>query len=118
MALEEVDAFRQAAQRHVERNRALVAAWLKDVTHAGLIGPQSAPPGCVIFPRLLNNHSTAQLVDQLELQFGVLVAPGRFFGDAYDNHIRIGFGGDNDDLKRGLARISDGLAKLGAPLTR
>lgn len=118
MALEEVAAFRQAAKRHVERNRTLVDAWLNDMTHAGIIEPQSAPPGCVIFPRLLNTRSTAELVEVLEQRFGVFVSPGRFFGDAYDNHFRIGFGGDYDELKVGLARLSDGLAELSAPLIR
>ena len=112
MACEEIDAFRQAAQRHVHRNRALVSAWLKDTTDAALIEPQIAPSGCVIFPRLLNAGSTAELVEQLEARYGVLVTPGRFFGDAYDNHVRIGFGGNYDELKRGLSRLADGLVAV------
>jgi aspartate/methionine/tyrosine aminotransferase len=51
-------------------------------------------------------------VDQLEEQFGVLVAPGYFFGDAYDHHIRIGFGGDYENLERGLSRLATGRSSL------
>jgi aspartate/methionine/tyrosine aminotransferase len=112
MALEEVDAFRQATGRHVDGNRALVASWLKDMTDAAVIQPQTVLSSCVTFPRLLNFGSPAEVVDQLEDGFGVLVTPGRFFGAAYDNHIRIGFGGDHDELKRGLSRLSDGLVAI------
>jgi aspartate/methionine/tyrosine aminotransferase len=112
MALEEVAAFRQAAERHVNANRALVAAWLNDMADAALIEPQTATSSCVIFPRLSNRVSTVKVADELEERFGVLVVPGRFFGAAYDNHIRIGYGGDHDQLQRGLSRLSDGLAEI------
>jgi aspartate/methionine/tyrosine aminotransferase len=112
MALDQIDAFRQAAQQHVDRNRALVYAWLKNMTDAALIEPQTVPSGCVMFPRLRYPGSTAELVERLEERFGVLVAPGRFFGDAYENHIRVGFGGNYDNLKSGLSRLADGLAAL------
>jgi aspartate/methionine/tyrosine aminotransferase len=112
MAIEEIDAFRQAARAHVERNRALVAKWLAGMADAGVIEPQHAPSGCVVFPRLRNLHSSLKLVEQLESSHGVLVAPGIFFGEEYDHHIRIGFGGDQDQLQRGLTRLATGLLAL------
>jgi aspartate/methionine/tyrosine aminotransferase len=112
MAFEELDAFRQAARIQVDRNRALVSDWLNDMADAELIEPHSVPSGCVVFPRLLKGGSTANLAERLEASYGVLVTPGRYFGDAYDDHVRIGFGGDHDDLKRGLARLADGLLAL------
>jgi aspartate/methionine/tyrosine aminotransferase len=65
-----------------------------------------------MFLRLPTAGSTAELVEQLEERFGVLVVPGCFFGDAHDDHIRVGFGGDYEDLKRGLSRLAEGLAAL------
>jgi aspartate/methionine/tyrosine aminotransferase len=109
MAMEEIDGFRQAARQHLERNRALVADWLNEMTGLGLVEPLELPPSCIIFPRLLVSGSTARLVDELEARHEVLVAPGWFFGEGCDDRIRIGFGGDHGDLARGLGRLADGL---------
>jgi aspartate/methionine/tyrosine aminotransferase len=112
MAIEEIDAFRQAARDHVDCNRTLVAQWLANMADAGLIEPHDAPSGCVVFPRLQNFGSTFSLVEQFEKNYRVLVAPGIFFGDDYDNYIRLGFGGNHDQLQRGLNRLGEGLAAL------
>jgi aspartate/methionine/tyrosine aminotransferase len=112
MAIENIDAFRAAARQQVDRNRELVAEWLREMAAAELIEPQATPPGCIIFPRLRNAGSTMTLVEQLETRHDVLVAPGAFFGEAFDNHIRIGFGGDPKRLRQGLARLAEGLIAL------
>jgi aspartate/methionine/tyrosine aminotransferase len=112
MAIEQIADFRHAARQHLDRNRELMARWLVDMADAGFIEPQELPPGCIVFPRVAGQGSTAAPVDQLEEQFGVLVAPGYFFGDAYDHHIRIGFGGDYENLERGLSRLSTGRSSL------
>jgi aspartate/methionine/tyrosine aminotransferase len=112
IALEEIHAFRHAAQQHLDRNRALMATWLKESAAAGLIEPQELPPGCIVFPRVPGQGTTTGLVDKLDDQFRVLVAPGLFFGDGCDNHIRIGFGGDTINLERGLSRLAEGLRAL------
>jgi aspartate/methionine/tyrosine aminotransferase len=112
MAIEEINEFRQAARKHVDRNRAHVTRWLSKMAEEELFERLDAPSGCVVFPRLRKLGSTMTLVEQLEARHGVLVAPGGFFGDAFDNHIRIGFGGDHDKLRRGLSRLAEGLALL------
>ena len=112
MALEAIDAFRQAARQHVDRNRELVSEWLKQTADAGLIEPQQVPFGCVVFVQVLNCDSAAALAEQLDARYGVIVAPGRFFGEAFDDCLRIGFGGSYDELHRGLARLTAGLAAL------
>jgi aspartate/methionine/tyrosine aminotransferase len=112
MAIEEIAEFRQAARQHLDRNRELMAKWLAEMADAGVIEPQQLPPGCIVFPRVVGQGSTAELVDKLEEQFGVLVAPGLFFGDAYDHHIRIGFGGDHENLELGLSRLAKGLGAV------
>ena len=112
MALQGIDAFRQAARELVDRNRPLVSEWLGETAAAGLIEPQQAPAGCIVFPKLLTGGSSRELADALEARYGVLVAPGSFFGEGFDHHVRIGFGGDYDVLNRGLSRLTDGLMGL------
>jgi aspartate/methionine/tyrosine aminotransferase len=112
MAVEKIDAFRAAAQQQVDGNRELIAQWLRDMAKKELIEPMDVPAGCLVFPRLRQSGSTMKLVEQLEARHGVLVVPGAFFGDAYDNHIRIGFGGDSTRLRQGLARLAEGLIAL------
>ena len=112
MAIGQIADFRQAARQHLDRNRERMAKWLAEMANSGLIEPQELPPGCIVFPRVVAPSSTAGLVDNLDEQFGVLVAPGCFFGDAYDNHIRIGFGGDHENLERGLSQLAKGLADV------
>jgi aspartate/methionine/tyrosine aminotransferase len=109
MAIEQIADFRQAAKLHLDRNRERMAGWLTQMANNGTIEPLELPAGCIVFPRLVAQGSTAALVDQLDEHFGVLVAPGWFFGDAYANHIRIGFGGDYENLERGLSRLANGL---------
>jgi aspartate/methionine/tyrosine aminotransferase len=112
MAIEDIAGFRQAARGHLDRNRQLMASWLADMGHAGLIEPRELPPGCIVFPRVLRQGSTTALVDKLDERFGVLVAPGSFFGDDFDDCIRIGFGGEYQNLERGLARLAEGLVAI------
>jgi aspartate/methionine/tyrosine aminotransferase len=115
MAIEQIEQFRLEARRHLDQNRELIAGWLGDMAKAELIEPHELPHGCVVFPRIRSlgqQRSSMELVEQLEARHDVLVAPGEFFGRAFGQHIRIGFGGDLDRLRRGLGRLADGLASL------
>jgi aspartate/methionine/tyrosine aminotransferase len=53
--------------------------------------------------------STA-LVDRLRTQHSVLIVPGEHFG--MGKYLRVGFGGDRDDLLKGLARTEELLHRL------
>jgi len=112
MAIERIDVFRDAARCHVARSQAVVSQWLNEMAAAGAIAPLAAPPSCIAFPRTRSGRSTMAVCEELETRFRVLVAPGQFFGDAFDQHIRIGFGGDHESLDRGLARLAEGLFTL------
>jgi aspartate/methionine/tyrosine aminotransferase len=112
MAIEEISSFRQAATEHLAANRGLMAAWMRDMADAEVVEPQDLPAGCIVFPRLKTDGRTDVLVEKLDAQFDVLVAPGCFFGDGNDDRIRIGFGGNRENLERGLARLAEGLTAL------
>ena len=105
-------ALRTAGMKQLARNRLVAAEGLTKLAARGCIAPQELPDGCVVFLRLSHPSPPADLFDRLAAEHGVLVAPGRFFGDDYHDYFRIGFGGDTDQLREGLARLEVGLAAL------
>jgi aspartate/methionine/tyrosine aminotransferase len=115
MAIESIDQFRAAARQHLGSNRALLAEWLREMAESERIEPQELLHGCIVFPRIRTlgrARSSLDLVELLDARYGVLVAPGVFFGKTYEDHIRIGFGGDHNRIRLGLPRLADGLASL------
>jgi aspartate/methionine/tyrosine aminotransferase len=117
LAIEEIAAFRAAAGEHLEANRALVAEWLQDMAWRELVEPQELPAGCIAFPRVIQAMASTSVAERLEAEFGVLVAPGEFFGTSNhgqtcQNHFRLGLGGDRASLERGLNRLTVGLVVL------
>lgn len=111
-AFRDLPALRSAGMEQLARNRIVAAEGLARLVARGCIAPQELPYGCVAFLRLLHPNLPVDLLDQLAAEHGVLVAPGRFFGDDYGNYFRIGFGGDTDQLREGLARLEAGLTAL------
>lgn len=83
-----------------------VAALLAD----GLLEGALPVHGCMYFPRVPGVDDTRALARRLLEEFGVLVAPGEYFGAP--GHIRIGFGSDAAAIDRGLQRLHDGLRAL------
>src|SRR6185436_12037631 len=61
----------------------------------------------VIFPRLAGVSDAEPFIAHVLQQYGVAVAPGRFF-DA-PGHFRISLAGRADALERGLASLGDAL---------
>jgi aspartate/methionine/tyrosine aminotransferase len=112
MAFERLVDFREAAHRVIAENRELMSEWLANMSARGLLEECPLGHGCLVFPRLIGLPSAEDLAEQLESRFGVLVAPGTFFGGNYHDRIRIGFGGDGAILGRGLSRLAEGLTAL------
>lgn len=76
----------------------------------GLLSGDLPAHGCMYFPRVVGTDDTRALARRLFGEFGVLVAPGEYFGAP--GHIRIGFGGDPEALDKGLQRLKAGLEAL------
>lgn len=113
LAIEEIAALRAAAREHLDANRALAAEWLQDMAWRELIEPQELPAGCLAFPQIIcAGRDASSIVERLETECGVLVAPGAFFGDSCRDCFRIGFGDDRANLERGLDRLTIGLVAL------
>jgi aspartate/methionine/tyrosine aminotransferase len=87
--------------------RPVIEACARDWHAEGLAEGEVPAHGCIWFPHLPEvldtRHFAAWLIDR----FGVLVAPGEFFGAP--GHVRIGFGQDAASLGSGLDRFAAGL---------
>lgn len=91
--------------------RPVVVRQAAKMVEAGLIEGEVPEFGCMYFPRVRGCTDTLSLARRIWEEFGVLVAPGEYFGRP--GHIRIGFGGDARELERGLAKLRAGLEALG-----
>lgn len=101
-------AYRAHTDAVMAYNTAITFRALRKMERAGLIEGNIPPYGCVAFPRVVGVEDTAALAAWLRDEYGVVVAPGRFF--RAPGHIRVGFGGDSTRLAGSLARLGDGLA--------
>lgn len=106
----------ETRERILGRTRALLRAnypilsdWVTG--HAGvfdLIEPQA---GAIAFLKYQLPLDSTELVERLRHEQSVLIAPGDHFGMA--GYLRIGYGSPAEHLRRGLARVSDGLEGIG-----
>lgn len=78
----------------------------------GLLAGDLPAQGCMYFPRVVGVADTYALADWLWREHRVVVAPGEFFG--LPGHVRIGFGGDAEQLDRALGRFADALRRYPA----
>jgi len=89
-------------------NHALVAGWLAE--HTGTL--QYIPPhaGAMLFLRYTPEINSSELAERLRVQKSVLLVPGDHYG--MDGWLRIGFGGETDHVRTGLARVHELLSEL------
>jgi aspartate/methionine/tyrosine aminotransferase len=90
--------------------RPVVEAHLAALISDGLLSGDLPPYGCMCFPRVVGVDDTRALGQRLLDEFGVLVAPGEYFGAP--GHIRIGFGADSTAIEEGMIRLRAGLQAL------
>jgi aspartate/methionine/tyrosine aminotransferase len=76
----------------------------------GLIEGAVPEFGCMYFPKVVGVEDTTGLARSLWQRYGLLVAPGEYFGMA--GHIRIGFGNGETELDEGLARLHRALKEI------
>lgn len=86
-------------------NREIVREWL--TVHDGHLTYRLPAAGVVVFPALTRIDDTVGFCHRLMRQHGVLVVPGECFG--LPGHVRLGFGGTEADLRRGLDALSTAL---------
>jgi aspartate/methionine/tyrosine aminotransferase len=83
-----------------ETNRPIIREWMESRPDLEWVEPKY---GVICFPRLKNGGDSMKLAEHLLEKYRTLISPGQFFG--FKEHFRIGFGGDEDNLRDGLENL-------------
>jgi aspartate/methionine/tyrosine aminotransferase len=109
MAFEQLDSLLAESLAHLEQNRALMAAGTEPLKRTHLLEGEIPSSGCLFFPKWKGRAPLDTVAARLREEFGVLVSPGRFFGNECANHLRLGFGGSPEVIREGLDRLARGM---------
>lgn len=112
MALENHVRVLERSQGITRRNLAILEDWVKHQSRITWVKPRSGTVTLLRYDLPISSH---ELCVKLIKETGVLFTPGSAFG--MEGYIRIGFANPTSDLKEGLARVSDFLAKQPASLS-
>jgi aspartate/methionine/tyrosine aminotransferase len=82
------------------RNFEILKRWISHQDSLEWVEPKG---GVVAFPRLKNGVTTEEICRLLVTKYRTFSIPGYTFG--MDKHLRIGFGGDTEELTEGLDRL-------------
>ena len=96
--------YMEKARKRIDNNREVVAEWMKKQKHFEWIYPEA---GVVCFPRTKDHVQidNEKLYRTLAEKYRTFVVPGRCF-EMSNRHFRIGFGGDEDKIKKGLDHLT------------
>ena len=90
-------------------NYPILSDWVAG--HAGVFDLVEPQAGAIAFLEYQLPLGSMELVERLRREQSVLIVPGNHFGMA--NYLRIGYGSPAEHLRRGLARVSNGLEGFG-----
>lgn len=90
------------------RNREVLREWLS--AHQASVSADLPSAGVLVFPALAHVKDTVEFCHQLMRLHGALLVPG----DCWDlpGHVRLGFGGAEADLRRGLDALAAELRQI------
>ncbi|MEV6868610.1 capreomycidine synthase [Streptosporangium subroseum] len=103
--LQHAEAFIEPRHQQARTNREILRRWAR--ANEGLVSLALPTGGVAAFPRLEGVSDVDAFCDRLFKEQGVLVIPGSCFGAP--QHIRLGFGGQADQLVEGLDRLATAL---------
>lgn len=103
VAFEQLEKFRARSRTLLKVNRALLDQFLDSRNDLECVRP---PAGTVAFPRLKHGNAEA-FCERLREKFETTVVPGKFF--EMPQHFRFGIGGETENLRGGLERMSAAL---------
>jgi aspartate/methionine/tyrosine aminotransferase len=112
IAFEQLDDLLAESRKHLDANRALVIAGTAQLRRERLLEGDVPAFGCVYFAHSPKQPCFDLAATRLRDEFGILVAPGRFFGESCVNYLRIGFGGTAESVREGCERLTRGLRAL------
>jgi aspartate/methionine/tyrosine aminotransferase len=99
LAFQHLDALTTRARKILSRNKALADAFLQ--SRPELEWVPSA--GTIVFPRIRGVSDARPFVDRLMRERNTALGPGFFF--EAPAHFRLGYGGDTEKIKAGLANV-------------
>jgi aspartate/methionine/tyrosine aminotransferase len=103
LAFQQLDALYLRARAILARNKALADAFL--ASRRELEWAPSA--GTIVFPRIAGTPDAGPFVDRVMREHHTALGPGAFF--EAPAHFRLGYGGDTDKIREGLARVGAAL---------
>jgi aspartate/methionine/tyrosine aminotransferase len=116
LVLEEEQRLQAYSSAVLDLARPIIERHFREWQETGLVSGRLPDFGCIFFPRLSGVADTLDFSGWLADRYGVIVAPGEFFGAA--GHVRIGFAHAPDLLEFGLSRFFEGLREYGARAVR
>ncbi len=93
--------------QHVHENWSILKEWLDSYDFFEYVAPKA---GAFCFPKYDLEIDSQTLVNRLLKEKSVLIVPGMHFG--MENHLRIGFGYSESNLRNGLSLIGELLETL------
>src|SRR6266545_4069546 len=105
LAFQQLDVLYARARAIVARNKGLADAFL--AAHPQLEWVPSS--GTIVFPRIRGVADAAPFVDRVMREQHTALGPGGFF--EAPAHFRLGYGGETEKIREGLARVSAVLQK-------
>jgi aspartate/methionine/tyrosine aminotransferase len=91
----------------ISKNLNILTTWMEEQDRLEWVPPEA---GVVAFPRLLSAGSTDWLCTQLIEDYATFTVPGTCF--EMPDHLRLGFGGSTEHLRRGLANMGLALVDM------
>lgn len=104
------DTFLEGVRQRVRKNFETLKHWMAHQDTLEWVEPAG---GVVAFPRLKNGSTTEPLCRTLATKYRTFTIPG--YGFEMNRHLRIGFGGDAEELSEGLKRLTQAIEEC-APL--
>ncbi|WP_241127456.1 pyridoxal phosphate-dependent aminotransferase [Novosphingobium terrae] len=109
LVMERADQFIQPGRALLSVARPVVRQRFAQWHAQGLIAGEVPDFGCIVFPQLVGVEDTRAFSERLFNRFGVIVAPGEFFG--LPGHVRIGFARPLEELQQGFDALEKTLMR-------
>jgi aspartate/methionine/tyrosine aminotransferase len=87
----------------IQENYPVVRAWL--TAHGGFFSHVPPQAGAIAWAGLRDGSNSAEMAEELRAKKGVLLVPGEQLG--MNSYLRLGFGGDSENLQKALGRIAE-----------
>jgi len=99
----------QRMRSELAANYEVLREWMMNQAQLEWVEPEG---GVVCLPRMKGNLSTLELCRLLVKKYRTFTVPGYVFG--MDQYLRLGFGGEEEELRQGLKRLGTALAEVKA----